>query len=173
MLYTILEDLIFYQIISLERKFSNYEIKLSEYFFDKFNVYPKCVIVINPFIFFIIDKDLITYYRVKKHLYFLRKQLGKKIAIIREQYTLIHLLFSFFPDTFIYDINIEAPKISKDKLISIKLLSYEDRGIAIGRNGEYIKAVNQLLKKHIRFQNNKPNIRIECRITSISEKCQN
>ncbi|MFX1354434.1 MAG: KH domain-containing protein [Promethearchaeota archaeon] len=61
----------------------------------------------------------------------------------------------------------------KPKTTLIKLLSYEDRGIAIGRNGEYIKAVNQLLKRHIRFQNNKPNIKIECKITSINGKCQN
>jgi hypothetical protein len=152
MLYTILEDLIFYQVISFERKFSNYEIKLAEYFLEKVNIYPKCVIIIN-------------YYRVKKHLYILRRQLGKKVAIIREQSTLIHLLFSFFPDIFIFDINIENSNISKDRLISIKLLSYEDRAIAIGRDGEYIKAINQLLKKHIIFQNRKSNIKIECRMT--------
>lgn len=156
MLYTILEDLIFYQIISFKRKFSNFEIKLSNYFFEKVDVCPRCVIIINPFIFFIINRDLTTYYKVKKHIPFLRRQFGKKIAVIRDQPTLIHLLYSLFPDTFIYDINIENSKIS------IKFLSYEDRGIAIGRNGEYIKAINQLLKKHIKFQYCNSIIKIEC-----------
>ena len=173
MLYTILEDLIFYQIISFKRKFSNFEIKLSNYFFEKVGVCPRCVIIINPFIFFIINRDLITYYKVKKHIPFLRRQFGKKIAIIRDQPSLIHLLYSLFPDIFIYNIEIEATNFSNERLISIKFLSYQDRAIAVGRNGEYIKAVNQLLKKHIIFQTNKAQIKIICKVADQNEIYQN
>jgi len=155
MLYTILEDLVFYQVLSFIRKYSNFELKLYDFFFKKTNIHPKCVIVINQFAFFIVNKDLITYNEVKKHLYYLRRNLCKKVAIIKEQSTLILLLYSLFPDLFIYNIKIEATNFSNERLISIKFLSYQDRAIAVGRNGEYIKAVNHLLEKHIIFQNNK------------------
>ncbi|MFX0026098.1 MAG: KH domain-containing protein [Candidatus Hermodarchaeota archaeon] len=144
-----------------------------DFFFKKTNIYPKCVIVINQFVFFIVNKDLIIYNEVKKHMYNLRRILCKKVAIIKEQSTLIHLLYSLFPDIFIYDIIIEVSNISNERSISIKFLSYEDRAIAVGRNGEYIKAVNQLLEKHILFQNNKAQIKIRCKVANQNEIYQN
>ena len=173
MLYTILEDLVFYQALSFIRKYSNFELKLYDFFFKKTNIHPKCVIVINQFAFFIVNKDLITYNEVKKHLYYLRRNLCKKVAIIKEQSTLILLLYSLFPDLFIYNIKIEATNFSNERLISIKFLSYQDRAIAVGRNGEYIKAVNQLLKKHIIFQTNKAQIKIICKVADQNEIYQN
>lgn len=173
MLYTILEDLVFYQVLSFIRKYSNFELKLYDFFFKKTGIYPKCIIVINQFAFFIVNKDLITYNEVKKHLYNLRRCLCKKVAIIKEQSTLIHLLYSLFPDIFIYNIKIEATNFSNERLISIKFLSYQDRAIAVGRNGEYIKAVNQLLEKHIIFHNNKAQIKIICKVADQNEIYQN
>ncbi len=173
MLYTILKDLVFYQVLSFIRKYSNFELKLYDFFFKKTNIHPKCVIVINQFAFFIVNKDLITYNEVKKHLYYLRRHLCKKVAIIKEQSTLILLLYSLFPDLFIYNIKIEATNFSNERLISIKFLSYQDRAIAVGRNGEYIKAVNHLLEKHIIFQNNKAQIKIICKVADQNEIYQN
>jgi hypothetical protein len=173
MLYTILEDLVFYQVLSFVRKYSNFELKLYDFFFKKTHIYPKCVMVINQFVFFIVNKDLNTFNEVKKHLYNLRRYLCKKVAIIKEQSTLIHLLYSLFPDIFIYDINIEATNFSNKRIISIKFLSYQDRAIAVGRNGEYIKAVNQLLEKHIIFQNKEAQIKILCKVANQNEIYQN
>ncbi|MFX0020554.1 MAG: KH domain-containing protein [Promethearchaeota archaeon] len=129
--------------------------------------------MINQFAFFIVNKDLITYNKIKKNIYNLRRHLCKKVAIVKEQSTLIHLLYSLFPDIFIYNIKIEATNFLNERLISIKFLSYQDRGIAVGRNGEYIKAVNQLLEKHIIFQNNKTQIKIICKVADQNEIYQN
>ena len=47
MLYTILDDLIFYQTLTFIRKYSNFELKLYDYFYNKTNIFPKNVIVIK------------------------------------------------------------------------------------------------------------------------------
>lgn len=86
------------------KKYTNYELKLNEFFFKETIIYPKCVIIINQFVFFVIQDDLITYYKVKKHLFSLRTNLRKKIIIVREQSTLIDLVHNLFPDIFIYNI---------------------------------------------------------------------
>jgi len=56
--YTIIDDLYFYQMLSFVRKYSNFELKLNNYFYNKTNgITPEFIVVINKFIFFFVRKD--------------------------------------------------------------------------------------------------------------------
>ena len=173
MVFTILDDLIFYQILTISKRFSNFELKLYNFFLKKTKIYPKCIIVIDQFVFFFIDSNLKVYSEVKKHIHYLRRNMVKKVAIIKDQSTLIHLIYSLFPDIFIYDIAIEDSNIPNEKKISLFFLSYQDRAIAIGRKGNYIKAINQLLKNYILFQNHKSQVKLECKVVNQNKIFQN
>ncbi len=160
MLYTILDDLIFYQILRVVIKFTNFEIKLYEYFLQKTGVYPQNIITIDNFVFFFVNNE--DYFKAKDHIKTIRKELIKKALIIRAENTLINLLYSLFPDLYIHDIKIEWNFYSGKREISINFLSFKERGIAIGRNGDYIKTVNDLFNKYILFQNDGKPITIKC-----------
>jgi transcription antitermination factor NusA-like protein len=94
----------------------------------------------------------------------MRRELGKrKIVIIRTEKTLINILFSFFPDLNIENIKIEFDNKSSKREISIYFLFFEERGIAIGRNGDYIKTVNEIFEKYIIFENQNTPLKVKCK----------
>ncbi|MHA2006143.1 MAG: hypothetical protein ACXABO_01510 [Promethearchaeota archaeon] len=163
MTYTILDDLIFYQIITFNKKYSNFELKLHKYFFDKTKgINPAFIVVIEQFIFFFVkNKD---YFASKVYLDSMRREIvNKKILIIRTENVLINLLFGLFPDLYIHDLSVELEFSSKKREISVYFLTFRDRGIAIGRGGNYISTVNVLLKKYIVFENSNKTIEIRCK----------
>jgi len=163
MLSTICDDLIYYQQIRLRRFYSNQEIKLYQYFSEKTEVKPKIVILIDNYIYFFVDNK--KYFKAKTKINGIRRQLAsKKILIIRAENTLIRLLFSLFQDLYIHDIKIEMNIFTGKKEISVCFLSYKDRGVAIGRNGGYIKAVNKLFEKFVIFEHNRIPIKIRCEV---------
>ena len=106
------------------------------------------------------------YFKVKLSLRSIRKNLrDKKILIIRAEQILIKLLFSFFPDTYIHDIKLDFNEKNFEKIITLGFLSFEERGIAIGRNGDYIKSVNEIFQKHVEFEDSLHDgfkIKIQC-----------
>jgi hypothetical protein len=163
MFYTIADDLIFYQLVSFKKKYSNYELKLREYFFEKTQgIYPEFVVVIKQYIFFFVNKQ--HYFSSKAYLDSMRRELGKrKIIIVRTEKTLINLLFSFFPDLNIENIKIEFDNNSSKREISVYFLFFEERGIAIGRNGDYIRAVNELFEKYVIFENQNAPLKVKCK----------
>lgn len=165
MLYTILDDLIFYQTLTFIRKYTNFELKLYDYFYNKTKIYPKNIIVINQFVFYFVDNEY--YFEAKTHLNSIRFKFCRKVALIRSENTLINLVHSFFPDIYIHDIKVEFNIYSGKREISVNFLTFEDRGIAIGRNGNYIKAVNKLLEKYIIFQNRGVPIKISCKVMKL------
>ena len=83
MFYTIADDLILYQIFSFVKKYSNYELKLREYFFEKTKgIYPEFIVVIRQFIFFFVKKE--DYFGSKVYLDSIRREFSnKKVIIIR------------------------------------------------------------------------------------------
>ena len=83
--------------------------------------------------------------------------------IIRVENVFINLLFSFFPDLYIHDIKIENDNPSGEREVSLYFLSYKDRGIAIGRQGEYIKCLNELCQKFIILENKITPLEIRCK----------
>ncbi|MFX0002261.1 MAG: hypothetical protein ACFE9C_14135 [Candidatus Hodarchaeota archaeon] len=163
MFYTISDNLIFYQLISFRKKYSNYELKLREYFFEKTEgIYPEFVVIVGQFIFFFVRKQ--HYFSSKVYLDSMRREIGKKkIIIVRIEKTLINLLFSFFPDLNIENIKIEFDNKSSKRQISIYFLFFEERGIAIGRNGDYIKAVNEIFEKYVIFENQNTPLIVKCK----------
>ncbi|MFX0042151.1 MAG: hypothetical protein ACFE8L_04505 [Candidatus Hodarchaeota archaeon] len=166
MLYTILDDLIYYQIIQFRKRFSNKELLLFKYFHEKTKVYPQNIIIIGKFVFFFVKNEY--YFKANRNLKYIRRQSqDKKLIIIRAENTLIKLLIGFFPDLYIHNIAIEMNVFTGKKHIVVGVLSYEERAIAIGCNGDYIKAVNKLLENFVIFENNGTPIKIECKVVSL------
>lgn len=170
MFYTILDDLILYQKLVIKpSKYTNYELDLHKYFYYKTKIDPSFIIIVNieqmDFIFFFIRQR--NYFEAKSYLNSIRKQIKhKKVMIIRLDYILINLIFNFFPDLSIHDISLEINNNQGSYEISICFL--EDLNIyhiAIGQNGTYIKAVNALFRKNIRFCDIKTPLTIRCKKT--------
>jgi len=161
------DDAFFSQNIKVKKKYSNVELNLHKYFYQKTNLFPVNVIVINKFIFFFIKNE--DYFDVKLYLNSIRKQLEKKVLLIRAEKILIKLLFSFFPDPYIHDIKIEITEknLKKFKKIIICFLSFEERGIAIGRRGDYIKAVNELFENYVILEKKTNPICIKCELIDL------
>lgn len=161
--YTILDDLYFYQMLSFVRKYSNFELKLGKYFYNKTKgVYPEFIIVIGKFVFFFVKNE--NYFISKFYLDSIRREIkSKKVIIIRVENVFINLLFSFFPDLYIHDIKIEKDESSGVREISLYFLTYKERGIAIGRKGEYIKSLNELCQKFLVLENRITPLEIKCK----------
>ncbi|MFX1454184.1 MAG: hypothetical protein ACFFDB_02295 [Promethearchaeota archaeon] len=166
--YTILDDLYFYQMLSFVRKYSNLELKLGKYFYNKTKgICPEFIIVIEKHIFFFVKKE--SYFISKLYLDSMRREFkSKKIIIIRVETVFINLLFSFFPDLYIHDIRIEKDINSGMREISLYFLTYQDRGIAIGRKGEYIKSLNELCQKFLILENKITPLEIKCKTVDLN-----
>ncbi|TXT66780.1 MAG: hypothetical protein BAJALOKI3v1_10050 [Promethearchaeota archaeon] len=168
------EDLIFSKEVNIRKKYSNSELKLFNYFYEKTGGYfPENIIVLNQFVFFFLNPQ--DYFFLSKYIHKIRKDFNStKVLFIRNEEKLIKLLFSFFPDTYIHDIQIEWIESSDERrlsvekiLISILFLSYEDRGIAVGKKGSYIHTVNKLFSEYIFIKNAECPIRIKCSLDQI------
>jgi len=81
----------------------------------------------------------------------MRRKLNNKVIIIRAEKTLIKLILGFFPDTYVHEITLDKDCTGKI-FVNLHFIFYEDRGIAIGRGGEYIKLVNEIFKKDIKLE---------------------
>ncbi|MFX0047407.1 MAG: hypothetical protein ACFE8G_04480 [Candidatus Hermodarchaeota archaeon] len=83
---------------------------------------------------------------------YLRKKFqNRRIVLVREEGVLVNLIFGFFPDPYIHRIRIERNINTGQIIISVGFLSYEERGIAVGCNGDYIKAINIIFKNYVKF----------------------
>ncbi len=154
------------QKVKIKKKYSNKEIQFHHFFHQNTKIFPENVIIHNQFIFFFVKSE--DYFKAKRVLKTLRTQLiDKKILIIRSETTLIKLLFSFFPDTYIHDITLNVVENTGKRLVKIIFLFYEDRGIAIGRSGDYINVINYLFKKYIILEKFNTSIEIKCEIIDL------
>ncbi|MFX1259778.1 MAG: hypothetical protein ACFFAN_18150 [Promethearchaeota archaeon] len=163
------EKSFFAQKVKIKKIFSNSEIKLYYFFHQKTKIYPNNIITIGRFIFFFVKGE--NYFKANRFLKTIRIQLkDKKVLIISSETTLIKLLFSFFPDTYIHDVRLYKKKNTGKRLINVIFLFYEDRRIAIGRSGDYIKIVNKIFEKYIDLENINDTIEIKC--VFVNPKCQ-
>ena len=87
--------------------------------------------------------------------------------IINSESTLLRLLFSLFPDTYIHDIIVNINE-NETRVITIIFYFYEDRGIAVGRKGGYIKIINQMFDNFIILEKNDMPLKIKCEIANLS-----
>jgi hypothetical protein len=169
MFYTILDDLILYQQLTIKPiKYTNFELNLHKYFYSKTQIDPSYIIVVRievtDFIFFFVKKN--NYFQAKSYLNSIRHQIkNKKVMVIRVDTILINLIFNLFPDLSIADVNIEINYVQGKYEISICFLrDLNTYHIAVGQNGGYIKAVNELFKKHVKLYNSKTPLTIRCRV---------
>ena len=155
------------QKVRIKKKFFNKEINLYHFFHHITKIYPVNIIVSNEFIFFLVKNE--DYFNVKRFLTKLRALLKeKKIIVIRSETTLIKLLFSFFPDTYIHDIALHIVESKAEILITIYFILYEDRGIAVGRGGKYIKVINYIFENYVILEEfDKNPIKISCEIINL------
>ncbi|NHJ24355.1 MAG: hypothetical protein EAX89_07260 [Candidatus Lokiarchaeota archaeon] len=162
-----LDNILFYQKVRIKRKFSNEELLLFHFFHKITEIYPRNVIIIKNFVFFFINNE--NYFEAKSKLPYMRKRfVQKKVVIIREEDTLIKLLFAFFPDPYIHDLRIEINVETGKREIIIGFLSFIERGIAIGCKGNYIKAVNRIFENHMKCEeNNGFPIIIKCEVFNL------
>ncbi|MFX1328062.1 MAG: hypothetical protein ACFE91_07965 [Promethearchaeota archaeon] len=163
MFYTIANDLILYQLLSFVEKYSNFELKLHNYFYQKTDgIFPEFIVVINEYIFFFVKNE--NFFRSNMYLNSMRRELiNKKVLIIRFEKILINLLFSLFPDLNIKNIKVEMNDTSGIRVLSIYFLFYKERGLAIGRNGDYIKVINEIFKKYVVFENRNTPLEVKCK----------
>lgn len=133
----------------MKKKYSNKEIKLHHFFNYKTNLYPENVLIRKGFVFFFVKTT--EYFKSKKFLKSMRKELKDKVIIIRAEKSLIKLILSFFPDTYIHEITLDKDCTGKI-IVNLYFIFYKDRGIAIGRRGEYIKLVNEIFKNDIELE---------------------
>lgn len=163
MFYTIADDLILYQYLSFVKKYTNTELSLFKFFYEKTNgIYPEFIVVIKHFIFFFVRNE--SYFTSKLYLNTIRRQIfNRKILIIRAETVLINLIFSLFPDLYIHNVVLEVDNYSGKREIFLYFLSFRERGIAIGRKAEYIRSVNKLFKEYIIFENKSKPIEIICK----------
>ena len=139
-------ELFFSQIVSIKKQFSNIELNLSNFFYDITKIFPVCVICVNEFIFYFVKSG--DYLTAKSHLRKLRNLIrNKKILIIREEITLIRLVFSFFDDTYIHNVLFLEDR-TRD-IINVIFIFKEDRAVAVGIEGGYIKAVNYIFNNYV------------------------
>ncbi|MFX0024286.1 MAG: hypothetical protein ACFE9S_18310 [Candidatus Hermodarchaeota archaeon] len=171
MFYTIADDLILYQMINLKpSKYSNYELKLYNYFHNKTQINPISIILINAedidFIFFFVKHD--GYFQARTFLNSIRNNIKhKKVMIIRFDNILLNLIFNLFPDLCIDDIEVEINKVKGKYEVSICFLrELNIYHIAVGDRGCYIKAVNELIDKYVTFNNCHTPLTIKCRATN-------
>ena len=160
MLSSTSDEYFLYQNVKIKKKYSNKELIFLQYFYEKTEIYPENVILTENFIFFFVKSQ--DYFKARLYLGSFRKHLENKILMIRAEKVLIKLLFGFFPDPYIHDLKLEINKQSGSKTITVYFLSFKDRGIAIGRKGEYIKAVNEIFEKFVLIDGEVFPIKIKC-----------
>ena len=162
-----IDNLLFYQKLTVKKKFSNRELLLFHFFYDSTKVFPRNVIIIKDIVFFFLDNE--HYFEAYSKLSYLRKKFQNlRIVIVREENVLLNLVFGFFPDPYIHTIRIERNNSLGQIMIVVGFLSYEERGIAIGCNGDYIKAINTIFDNYVKFSDYHGfQVRIKCEVVSL------
>jgi len=164
MFYTINNDLVFYQVISYIKKYTNLQIMLYNYFIKKtYGISPELIIILNNYIFFFVKNE--NYFSSRTYLPLIRREIkNKSVLIIRTENILINLIFSLFPDLYIHDIKIEMNNKSGKREISIYFLFFKERGLAVGVKGSYVKTINELFKNYIIFENRNKPLEVRCKV---------
>lgn len=162
-----IDNLLFYQKLTVKKKFSNRELLLFHFFYDATKIFPKNVIIVKDIVFFFLDNE--DYFEAHSKLSYLRKKFqNRRIVLVREEGVLVNLIFGFFPDPYIHTLSIERNFNTGQVIIIIGFLSYEERGIAVGCNGDYIKAINVIFQSYVKFSDYQGfQVKIKCEVVSL------
>lgn len=136
------------QKVKIKKRFKNEELLYLNFFEMKTKVIAENIIIYDKYIFFFVRNE--DYFNAKRKLGFFRNQfIDKKVLIIRAEKTLIKLIFGFFLDVAIHDIEFLLDDHSDKIIVNVLFYTYEERAIAIGRKGDYIKALNSILNDYL------------------------
>jgi len=162
-----IDNLLLYQKFDMKKIFSNKELLLFHFFHDTTKIFPQNIIIIKDIVFFFLDNE--NYFEAKMKLPYLRKKFQhRRIVLVREEEVLVNLVFGFFPDPYIHSIRIDRNTRTGQIIIIIGFLSYEERGIAVGCNGDYIKAINSIFESYVKFADYQGfQIKIKCEVVSL------
>ena len=162
-----IDNILLYQKLDMKKKFSNKELILFHFFNDITKIFPNNIIIIKDIVFFFLDTE--KYFEANMKLPYLRKKLKhRRIVLVREENILVNLIFGFFPDPYIHKLRIERNIYTGKIEIIVGFLSYEERGIAVGCNGDYIKAVNKIFDTQIKFAEYQGfPLRIKCEVVKL------
>ena len=162
-----IDNLLFYQKLTVKKKFSNRELLLFHFFYDSTKIFPRNVIIVKDIVFFFLDNE--KYFEAKSKLPYLRKKIqNRRIVLVREEVVLVNLVFGFFPDPYIHRIRIERNMNTGQIVIIVGFLSYEERGIAVGCKGDYIKAINTIFESYVTFADYQGfQIKIKCEVVCL------
>ncbi len=149
MLTTIDEKLFLNQRVTINKIYYNEHVTLYNFFCDETKLYPESILIRRGYVFFFVKTT--EYFQSKKFLKPMRAKSNNKVIIIRAEKTLIKLILGFFPDTYVHEITLDIDRTGKI-IVNLHYIFYEDRGIAIGRGGEYIKLVNEIFKKDVELE---------------------
>lgn len=148
--------------VKITGKITNDEISLAQFFAEITGIYPFYVVIYEGYLFFFVEKQ--KYLKCKQYLKVLRKKLKKKIMIIRFDESLLKLVFGFFPDVYIHDLSLVYDYQENSTMLFVYFLTFQERGVAIGRLGKYIKIVNAIFRRYIRFKEYKTLISMQCEV---------
>jgi len=162
-----IDDLLLYQKLDMKKKFSNKELLLFHFFHDITKIFPQNIIIVKDIMFFFLDNE--NYFEAKMKLPYLRKKFQhRRIVLVREEGVLINLVFGFFPDPYIHSIRIDRNTHTGQIIIIVGFLSYEERGIAVGCNGDYIKAINTIFEGYVKFADYQGfQVKIKCEVVCL------
>ena len=168
------EIMFFNSVITIKKPLLNDEIKFIQFFYEHTQVLPLNILINNDYIFIFVNNN--DYFNAKRNFRKLRYKIklpSKKYLIIRAESTLIRLIFTFFQDTYIHNILFEKKLECKVKKIRILFLFKEDRLIAVGNSGNYIKTINFIFNNYLFVKNHQKLERINpvelvCELKSLS-----
>jgi hypothetical protein len=166
------ENTFFRQIIEIKNKLTNNELKLFQFFYEQTDINLVNLIVDKNYIFCFVSQE--DYFLAKRSIAKLRYKISKykkKILIIRAEKTLIRLIFTLFQDTYIHDVRLILNNSNKI-IILLEFLNEQDKIIAVGNKGSYIKTVNTLIDSYLSYHicskiSKKIPIEIKCGITKL------
>ena len=142
------EAVFFNQIVKIRSIIRNEEINYMKFFFFKTKIYCENIINYKNYIFFFVKSYLFR--EANEYLAQLRKYLtGKKILIIKQKKRIIDVIYTFFPNVKIRKLELLIKNHSGDLEVLIFIPQIKERGIAVGKAGNYIKIVNEIFEKFI------------------------
>jgi len=156
------------QVTEIKRTFTNEELKIGEMFNKITKTNLEAIIPVSPYLFFFLTPD--EYYKAKRFIRKLRAQFQKKVRLIKfsnKKDTLLNLITALFSELYIHDYSCYYDSIKGMDIIIIKFLTYEERGLAIGKNGNYIKTINFLLSRYVKYEDRSKEVRVRCVLSSI------
>jgi len=142
------EAVFFNQKVKVRSIIRNEEIEYMKFFMSKTKIYCQNIIHYKNYIFFFVKPYL--FQKANKYLAQLRYALiGKKVLIIKQKRRIIDLIYTFFPNVNIRKLELLIKNNTGDLELLIFIPHFKERGIAVGKAGNYIKIVNEIFEEFI------------------------